>query len=465
MKQGWLAVAALAQDGQIAPFSQRCGVAADWCISAPGEVVTGSVDGKWTFAGGTSFAAPYVTGSLAALKSLFPSLTCQQLRTRILVTADKTGVYADSQLYGQGRLNLYAASRPVGQTSLAVGTKTNGPVLPVRGAGLVLPGRFALQPVADRRLLVLDEFQRAPFFVKLNSFIRSRPAYLSFSDLSFPDSGPAKGIRASLHSWQNDQGYAAFGKGPELISGFQRMSPQGLPLTSYHLSEQAAGLTAGTSRWQFVAAHDSKRPALSGYGLSSTAPSAYFATGMTLSSKLPALHDSRLALALSSGLRHPLGWAGTGAFEMEGQAIELGWGQLVSVSNSLSFHLTGRLAHLNPESGPLLSFDKVLLMAADLSADMTVAEQTKARITFGREQPVSSAAAHLRAAQAVSSDGRITSSQIRFSTAELVTFDRFSLGLRHFTHNASNLGVGITALRDGFGQTEVFTGFSYNIQF
>ena len=146
---------------------------------------------------------------------------------------------------------------------------------------------------------------------------------------------------------------------------------------------------------------------------------------------------------------------------MEGQAIELGWGQLVSVSNSLSFHLTGRLAHLNSESGPLLSFDKVLLMAAD----MTVAEQTKARITFGREQPVSSAAAHLRAAQAVSSDGRITSSQIRFSTAELVTFDRFSLGLRHFTHNASNLGVGITALRDGFGQTEVFTGFSYNIQF
>ena len=217
----------------------------------------------------------------------------------------------------------------------------------------------------------------------------------------------------------------------------------------------------GTPVNAVVAAHDSKRPALSGYGLSSTAPSAYFATGMTLSSKLPALHDSRLALALSSGLRHPLGWAGTGAFEMEGQAIELGWGQLVSVSNSLSFYLTGRLAHLNPESGPLLSFDKVLLMAAD----MTVAEQTKARITFGREQPVSSAAAHLRAAQAVSSDGRITSSQIRFSTAELVTFDRFSLGLRHFTHNASNLGVGITALRDGFGQTEVFTGFSYNIQF
>ena len=434
LQPGWLAVGALGEDGRIAPYSQRCGIAADWCIMAPGEVITTELGGFWKITGGTSLAAPYVTASLAALKSLFPSLTYHQIRTRILATADKTGIYSNTQLYGQGRLNLDAASRPVGGVSLAVGTQTNGPVLPVRGAGLTLPDRFAQHPLADQPLLLLDGFQRAPFFVKLTGFIRPRPAYLSFSDLTLPDNKPDQKDRAAIHSWQNNKGYTAFGKGSDLISSFQQMSPRGLPLTRYHLSEQAAGLTVGTERWQFVAAHDSPTSALSGYGLSSAALSAYFATGLTLSSDIPALQDSRLALALSSGLRHPLGWAGTGAFEVEGQNVELGWGQAVQFNDRLSFDLTGRLTHLNPGNGPLLNFDKMLLMAADLSADFNLYEQTKARITFGREQPVSSANAHLRTAQAVSEDGRIISAQTRFSTAELATFDRLSLGLRHFTH-------------------------------
>ena len=63
---------------------------------------------------GTSFAAPLVSGSLALLKQLFPTVGNYELVNRLLVTANKTGIYADSSIYGQGLLDLNSATRPVG---------------------------------------------------------------------------------------------------------------------------------------------------------------------------------------------------------------------------------------------------------------------------------------------------------------------------------------------------------------
>ena len=71
LKQGWLVVVGLGQDGRIGFFSHYCGDAAAWCLAAPGEVVTTHRDGRWTFTGGTSFAAPYVAAGLDALKACF----------------------------------------------------------------------------------------------------------------------------------------------------------------------------------------------------------------------------------------------------------------------------------------------------------------------------------------------------------------------------------------------------------
>jgi hypothetical protein len=39
LTRGWIAVAAVGTDGVIASYSNRCGVAAVWCIAAPGSVV------------------------------------------------------------------------------------------------------------------------------------------------------------------------------------------------------------------------------------------------------------------------------------------------------------------------------------------------------------------------------------------------------------------------------------------
>lgn len=106
-----IAVAAVGEDGEIADFSNRCGIAADWCIAAPGEDVAfawfGPYEGRvrrgYAEGSGTSLAAPMVSGALAVMDSFFDGqLSNEELVARVFATADKTGRYADRATYGQG---------------------------------------------------------------------------------------------------------------------------------------------------------------------------------------------------------------------------------------------------------------------------------------------------------------------------------------------------------------------------
>ena len=93
-----VAVVATDRQGRIAPFSNRCGIAAKWCLAAPGQgvpvatfeftadpdVVLRGYD-TWD---GTSLAAPFVTGGLAVLKHWFRTqLPNEDLLTRLYETA------------------------------------------------------------------------------------------------------------------------------------------------------------------------------------------------------------------------------------------------------------------------------------------------------------------------------------------------------------------------------------------
>ena len=139
-----LAVVAVDSSGEISFFSNRCGVAADFCLAAPGggdanndgefdgnEIIWGpsppppdAEPDRDYYAGtlGTSFAAPLVSGSLALLKQMFPTVGNHELVNRLLTTANKEGIYSDSSIYGQGLLDLDRATRPVGATTVATGT-------------------------------------------------------------------------------------------------------------------------------------------------------------------------------------------------------------------------------------------------------------------------------------------------------------------------------------------------------
>jgi autotransporter-associated beta strand protein len=114
VEAGWLTVVALDSNNpsQIASYSNRCGIAKDYCLAAPGDVVVASA-GSTTTANatyqiweGTSLAAPQVSGAAAVVHSAFPTLNYDAVRQIILGTADDLGDPGPDAIYGYGRLNV-----------------------------------------------------------------------------------------------------------------------------------------------------------------------------------------------------------------------------------------------------------------------------------------------------------------------------------------------------------------------
>ena len=106
-----LVVAALGKDGTIASYSNKCGSTSGFCLAAPGSDIysTGtSKDGEISKSG-TSMATPVVSGSIALLNGYYPWLNGQNVAYLLLKTADDSGIYADENTYGQGKLDLEAA--------------------------------------------------------------------------------------------------------------------------------------------------------------------------------------------------------------------------------------------------------------------------------------------------------------------------------------------------------------------
>ena len=184
-----ISVVAVGRDGLIASFSNRCGSAARWCLAAPGVDVRAAyfgpdpatdeagVRGSAGFSG-TSAAAPMVTGALVVMKHFFrDQMSNTDLVTRMMLTARKTGIYADSAIYGQGLLDLNAATTPVGTSSLALGKTVNGPRSPATQARFDLGDAFgnALSlSFAGQDIAAFDE-HGAPFWYRLGGFARAAP--------------------------------------------------------------------------------------------------------------------------------------------------------------------------------------------------------------------------------------------------------------------------------------------------
>ncbi|MGN8345298.1 S8 family peptidase [Pseudomonas sp. SMV71] len=118
LEKGWIAVVALKSDGSaINGKSNYCGVAAAWCIAVPGGdagaeagLLTVGKDGRYLQTAGTSPAAALVSGALAALQSLYPALSPHEVREHLLATANRSGIYANSEAYGRGLMDLEAAA-------------------------------------------------------------------------------------------------------------------------------------------------------------------------------------------------------------------------------------------------------------------------------------------------------------------------------------------------------------------
>lgn len=206
LRSHMVAVVATDSSGDIASFSNRCGIAAKWCIAAPG-------DSMWLAAyspgppaqrgyvqtRGTSFAAPHVTGGLAVMKHWFRSqLANEKLLERLYLTArvtpdpvspggtcpghlDTDGDLSDCELsstLGRGLMDLGAATAPVGSTSIALGGRVAQGGAPAASsrmfAGSAL-GDALDRSLAGRRIAVFDTLG-APFWTDAARFAGRAPA-------------------------------------------------------------------------------------------------------------------------------------------------------------------------------------------------------------------------------------------------------------------------------------------------
>ena len=170
-------------DGLIVEFSNRCGIAADFCLAAPGQQVRFAYFGPGpdddpgfrtiVEAGGTSFAAPMVTGGLALMKHYFRSqVSNTDLLARLLETADRTGPYADAAIYGRGLLDLGAATSPVSTPMVALGDRVDGPSAALHRTSLQAGPAFgdAFAASLEHRELAAFDSLGAPFWYDAGNF-------------------------------------------------------------------------------------------------------------------------------------------------------------------------------------------------------------------------------------------------------------------------------------------------------
>lgn len=118
LEKGWLTVGALdpANPTQLTSYSQQCGIAMNYCLVAPGNVVfidpdaTSQANSGLLQGGGTSYAAPLVSGAAAVVWSAFPWFTNDQVRQAILGGAKDLGDFGVDAVYGWGLLDVTKAA-------------------------------------------------------------------------------------------------------------------------------------------------------------------------------------------------------------------------------------------------------------------------------------------------------------------------------------------------------------------
>ena len=143
IESGWLAVMAVDHNLQETNYTQRCGLAKEWCVAAPGGglasdessgVYAAQANGSYVRMSGTSMAAPHVTGLVSTVVDRFPSLSSSAIRNRILNTATYTGLKDTSgrlatslsqssreSIFGKGLVTYSAATSVIGSLQYVIG--------------------------------------------------------------------------------------------------------------------------------------------------------------------------------------------------------------------------------------------------------------------------------------------------------------------------------------------------------
>ena len=189
-KETTVIAVAIDSTGNLASYSDKCGVAKAICIAAPGSSLYSffssnaqssyAVDNYAQAMSGTSQAAPLVSGGLALIKQEFSSLTNAQVIDRLLATALDTGEYSKSTIYGHGLMNLNGATAAVAKLQTINGSNLlddpNTSYYDLAHNSFLSSAAFSNalnNALAGHTMEVYDSFDRANFDVAVNSFFTS----------------------------------------------------------------------------------------------------------------------------------------------------------------------------------------------------------------------------------------------------------------------------------------------------
>ena len=329
-----IAVVSLDENGQISDFSSRCGVAQDYCIAAPGGRITAAYPTSTSDTGiyigntnddnynncitdnscyavtsGTSFAAPFVSGGLAVIADHFEGqLGSQEIVSRLFATANKKGVYADKAIYGQGLMDLDAATEPVGQVSAMMSLSLSGPMAPAIFSNIQLTspsfGDAITNGIGNHSVIFFDALD-APFRRSLSSLVSDYRNQIINMD--------------GFRSIQNPISHSVITNESEFeIGGLSIENLSGELVTPYHL------LNAKAEKNQFFSYYNYSNDSFLSHGLNGSWAMGIFkdsqlrsernlrtqfsnpwlnfsATGTTFGSKFKGNNKFDVALAISSG--------------------------------------------------------------------------------------------------------------------------------------------------------------------
>jgi len=125
----------------------------DFYIMAPGTSNYGVTTTGYVGMTGTSQAAPVVSGAVAIINQMWPTMTPENIAKLLLVTANKNIANYNVNTMGQGLLDLNRATQPVGTLNIPT-TGRSG----ITAAPVVTSGSVSLAKISS--VMVIDSFQR-----------------------------------------------------------------------------------------------------------------------------------------------------------------------------------------------------------------------------------------------------------------------------------------------------------------
>jgi len=199
LTDAWLTVVSVGPNNKETNYTNRCGIAASICVTAPGGgdsqstkgIYAADNDGGYIRLSGTSMAAPHVSGLAAALMSKFPSLTNKQIATRIKTTSSLDNLTSSTgrtlashgeaymqSVFGHGLVNANAASASIGSLNMGTGSNLfSGSKIDLNKSKMQLPSGLSAsikRAILADEFVAFDSFDGAEFIVTGNTVFEDK---------------------------------------------------------------------------------------------------------------------------------------------------------------------------------------------------------------------------------------------------------------------------------------------------